>query len=320
MSSMTAAHIAPPRGQLFQHEALLYDGSDHFLEGTSSFIREALEADEPVLVVVDAGKIAMLREHFAADAGRVHFADMADVGANPARIIPAWRTFVDQHGADGRPVRGIGEPVWAGRRATEIAECQLHEALLNLAIHPDIPLWLRCPYQLDALETSVVDQAMHSHPTVFDTGNLRGSTSYGGLQHAHDIFRRPLPEPPVRAPAVHFDGRNLSAIRTVVRRQAHNAGVAHDRADDLALAVTEIATNSIRHGGGQGSLRMWHDDDAFACEIRDDGHLDNVLVGRRAPALDAQSGRGVWLAHQLTDLVQIRSSESGTTTRVSTWR
>ena len=67
--------------------------------------------------VVGAEKIALLRTELGSDAAEVLFTDMAEVGSNPARIIPAWRAFVDEHG--GRPVRGIGEPIWAGRTPAE---------------------------------------------------------------------------------------------------------------------------------------------------------------------------------------------------------
>jgi hypothetical protein len=37
----------------------------------------------------------------------------------------------------------------------------------------------------------------------------------------------------------------------------------------LVLAVDEVATNSLRHGGGRGTLRIWRDADAVVCEVRD---------------------------------------------------
>src|SRR5260370_13627867 len=73
----------------FHHEAFIYAGVDEFVEGTSAFVRSGLELDEPTLVVVSAAKIRLLREKLGADADRVRFADMARVGANPARVIPA---------------------------------------------------------------------------------------------------------------------------------------------------------------------------------------------------------------------------------------
>jgi Histidine kinase-like ATPase domain len=56
--------------------------------------------------------------------------------------------------------------------------------------------------------------------------------------------------------------------------------------------------------------------DAAICEVRDRGYLDQPLAGRESPARDAEGGRGLWLANQFCDLVQIRSSEAGTVVRL----
>ena len=57
--------------------------------------------------MVSAARIARLREELGADAAeRVTFADMAEVGINPARIIPAWREFVDAHAGQRTPAAG----------------------------------------------------------------------------------------------------------------------------------------------------------------------------------------------------------------------
>ena len=126
---------------MFHHEALLYEGPDDFLAGALPFIREGLERGEPVLVAVGAEKIAALRD--ALGPSDAAFVDMAVLGHNPARIIPAWRDFRARH--DG-PIRGIGEPIWAGRGGAELVECQLHEALLNLAFDGADEFRLLCPY------------------------------------------------------------------------------------------------------------------------------------------------------------------------------
>ena len=103
-----------PAPEGFRHEALLYAGEADFVDRTVSFIRDGLASAEPILVVVGPEKIDALRDELGTQAGDVRFADMLDVGSNPARIIPAWQSFVDDHGGSDRPVRGIGEP--SGRR------------------------------------------------------------------------------------------------------------------------------------------------------------------------------------------------------------
>ena len=147
----TLNDVAPRADAAFRHEALFYSGDDGFLAGTVPFLREAIDAEQPALVVVSAARIAMFRAALAGTGDFVFFADMTTVGRNPARIIPAWREFLDLHATDGRPVRGIGEPIWPARTPAELEECQRHEALLNVAFAESSPWWLMCPYDVDAL-------------------------------------------------------------------------------------------------------------------------------------------------------------------------
>jgi anti-sigma regulatory factor (Ser/Thr protein kinase) len=89
-----------------------------------------------------------------------------------------------------------------------------------------------------------------------------------------------------------------------------------ERTDDLLLAVTEMAANSVRHGGGHGVMRAWQENGTLLFELRDRGHVTDPLVGRRRPDVDALHGRGVYLAHQVCDLMQLRSDEDGTVVRL----
>ena len=82
------------------------------------------------------------------------------------------------------------------------------------------------------------------------------------------------------------------------------------------LAVGELAANSVRHGGGRGILRIWRTEAALVCEVRDRGHIDDPLVGRRRPPLAQLGGRGLWIANSVCDLVQVRSNAQGTAVRV----
>ena len=108
----------------------------------------------------------------------------------------------------------------------------------------------------------------------------------------------------------------LPGIRAIVAEHAREAGVSGQRTGDLVLATHEVASNSVRHGGGEGMLRVWHDDGTVICEVRDRGRLDQPLAGRARPALDAESGWGLWLANQLCDLVQMRTLPDGNVVRL----
>jgi anti-sigma regulatory factor (Ser/Thr protein kinase) len=317
----TGAPSRPPRPvEAFRHEALLYGGEVDFLGRTLPFIRDGVAADEPVLVVVSAAKIGLLRSALGGDADRVAFADMAGVGANPARIIPAWRDFVAGHDLTGRRARGLGEPIWAGHSPAELVECQRHESLLNVAFAGVPAWWLLCPYDTGALEPAVIEEARRSHPFLTQDGVRWESADYRGLDVEAAPFQARLPEPIGEPPELAFGAGSLTALRELVSCHAAAAGLGAARTADLVLAVDEVVTNSLRHGGGRGTLRVWRDAGSLVCEVRDQGRIDDPLVGRERPALDRDGGRGLWLVNQLCDLVQLRSFPTGAVVRLHMWR
>src|SRR4029077_1574339 len=110
-----------------------------------------------------AVKLRLLQEELGGEGEGVHFADMSVVGANPALIIPAWRDFVEANRLQGRAMRGIGEPIFAGRRPAELVECQRHEALLNIAFDNGAAWELLCPYDTSVFGPVVINEARRSH-------------------------------------------------------------------------------------------------------------------------------------------------------------
>jgi anti-sigma regulatory factor (Ser/Thr protein kinase) len=287
---------------LFHHEALLYAGEADFLAGAMPFVRAAVDGGEPVLVVLGPRQTVWLRNGLGPDSDAVTFADMLAVGDNPARIIPAWQSFVDAH--PGRPIRGVGEPVWPGRSPSELVECHRHEALLNVAFADTPGFRLLCPYDTEGLDPDVVAVAHDTHPHVGGSPSL----SY---REAEAAFADPLPEPADAAPALRFDADNLPAVRAFVARLATTAGLPERRVADLVLAVSELAGNSVRHGGGRGVARVWAQDGSLVCEVADEGRILDPLAGRRRPDSEQLGGYGLWLANQLCDLVQVRTFAAG---------
>lgn len=299
-----------------RHEALFYEGIAGFLEGVVPFVREGVAAGEPVLVVVAAEKLARLHEALGEDAAHVLFADMAQVGANPARIIPAWHAFLAEHAVDGRPVRGVGEPIDAGRRASELTECHRHEGLLNLAFADRPGFWLLCPYDTAALPEDVVHEAARTHPLVARGTHRHASEAYGGPAAFAAPFDEPLPRPAGAFEALAFDVRMIGELRRFIATHAAAAGLSEERSRDLVLALSEIASNSIRHGGGTGVLRVWTEAEMLIAEVRDRGSITDPLAGRVEPVALQTEGRGLWLANQLCDLVQVRAFADGGVVRV----
>jgi anti-sigma regulatory factor (Ser/Thr protein kinase) len=299
----------------FSHEALFFSGDGSFLAGTVPFLREGLARDEAMLVALPKEHLALLVRELGDDAQRIHFADMAVLGLNPARIIPAWRDFVAEHQAQGRPFRGIGEPIYADRSDDELVECQRHETLLNLAFD-DGPAWrLLCPYDTGALPANVLEEARRSHPALLQDGGMSPSSSYVEPERALNQREDEIPSPPFHAARLAFTSQDLGALRKLVRGCGEAAGLGSRRTSDLALAATEVATNSILHGGGAGTMAVWRDDGAVFCQVRDAGRIEDPLVGRERPAPESLRGRGMWLVNQLCDLVEVRSHGGGSVVR-----
>jgi anti-sigma regulatory factor (Ser/Thr protein kinase) len=256
----------------------------------------------------------------------VEFADVAAVGRNPARVIPLLQGFIDQYHATSTGLRGICETAWADRRPEELVECRRSELLLNEAFGDAVSFWLLCPYDRSALGRLVIDDAYFTHPVIDRAGESHASHQYQSGQVA--LLDKPLPRPPEGAVLIEFSAADLASVRRLATRHALAAGL-EGRAADLALAASELATNSVLHADGEGALRLWQADHALVIEVSDRGHRDDLLVGRRRPARGQPGGRGLWLVNQVSDLVQIRSphrapqsaSTSGTdTTQPGTWR
>ena len=303
----------------FQHEALFYAGLDDFLAGTVPFIAEGLERDEPMLVAVPGPRLEALKAQFRGELDRVSFADMEAIGHNPAHIIPAWHDFLQRNGGGDQPVRGIGEPIWAGRSADELVECQRHESLLNVAFARSGNWRLLCPYDVDGLPEAVIEEATRSHPWVSHSDGTRtGSEQCLDLEAMAAPFDSPLPPPLAAVAALAFGLQTVSEVRDHVADVARGSGLDEARIADLVLAVHEIVSNSVLHGGGHGQVRVWRDGEHIVCEVADDGQIELPLVGRQRPVPDRPGGRGVWMANQLCDLVQIRTFADGNVVRLHT--
>jgi hypothetical protein len=315
----------PGRGRLrpseahdtYRHECLLYAGTDGFLDAVVPFVRDGLARQEAVLVAVAEPRLAAVRSALAGDAERVMFADMADLGHNPALIIPAWRDFIERFGGVGHPVRGVGEPIWASRHREVIIEAQLHEALLNVAVSPDIPLWLLCPYDTVALDEQVIVEATRAHPVLVESNSYCVSHRYGGASHAGRLFCSPRGEPRGAVTPIRFDRADHGHVGDILAFAA-TAGVRIDRAVKLAAAIDQVAA-AADQVSPDVDIRVWSEPAALICEVTDAATEHDPMVGRGVRSHSARD-RAVRLANGLCDLVQVRSGRTGTATRVWCWR
>ena len=306
---------AIPPGNLFCHHALFYEGTDDLTRSVEEFVREGLARNERVLVVLSAPKLDSLRVALGTDAAAVQFADMDEVGGNPARIIPLWCSVVGS-AQRGQRIRGVGEPVSSTRKGSELIECQVHEELLNLAFDAS-PFWLLCPYDASSLDAVVLDEARNSHPYLTsEDGPSALSEQYEGVGAMRLLKREDLVPAPLSANQFSVTSMTVAFARRALRNQAIAFGLERSASDDLAMAAHEVIANSLRYGGGRGDVSMWLDDGFVICEVKDRGIFGEPMAGRIQPDEHGMGGRGLWMANQLCDLVQIRSLPDATVVRL----
>lgn len=312
-----ASSATSPAG--FEHAVLFYRDDETFLAGVLPYVREGIAAGEAVVVAEPAGRRALLRNALGVEAGAVRWLDVTETGANPARLIGACTSHLAEAAASGRTLRGVGESAWPGRQDVEYAECRLHELLLATAFDDGPPWRLLCPYDQVHLPRDVRTGALRSHPFVATPTGRRPSTAFARDGAAAE-FGTPLPPPSDGVLRGTYGADDLRPTRRTVGSFARSCGLSPAQCEALELAAAELATNSVRHGGGSGSLAMWRTDDAAVVEFSDSGQLPGPLLGRTPPAVDRYGGRGLYLVNQLCDLVQVRSGSWGTTVRITTWR
>ena len=297
----------------YRHEAFLYSGRAEFVSGIMSFIREAISVGDPVLVVLNREKLDLLRQELGADAGNVSFADMARVGGNPARIIAVWQAFVAAH-AGARQLWGIGEPVHPRRSPTELAECQLHEALLNVAFDAATPFWLLCPYDLEALADDVIDEARRTHPFVARGRQRQAGGAFRPIDLA-DPFDRPVPPRPADAAAMSFQAAGCAGCGRSSPRRPRTPGSMPNPPPRWRWRSPRSPPTASGTGAGRASFAPGSRTARWSAR-----YPTGVTSRRRWSAGCSRSSMaragGLWVANQLCDLVQIFSSPSGTTVRL----
>lgn len=284
----------------FRHHAFFYGDDAEYAAGVGDFIAEGLANGEPVMVSVPGERHALLRDRLNAGSDRVRFEDMRQFGVNPWRIIPGVRRWVDEQG--GGQVRFVGEPIWAGRSDAALHEATRHESLINLAF-ADSSAAILCPYDA-ALDPRVLSDAEHTHPSILGCDGCESQSGrYSGLELA--LALDGMTDMPSNAVVIPVTD-DLSALRHEVRGVAEEAGASERRTDDLLLAATEAATNTLIHASGRGVATLWADAGHVICDIRSPGEIPDPLAGRRVPDDRMTGGRGIWLVNQVCDLVELR--------------
>lgn len=315
MTAATARTPEPSEPVAFRHDALFYSGAADYRAGLLEFVRDGLDRAEPVLVAVPQPGLGLVRSALRPDeTERVRTADMGSAGRNPGRIIGSVLTaFVREHA--GRPVRIVGEPIWAGRSAAEYPACAEHEALINVAL-AGTDAYVLCPYDVTRLDRSVLVDATRTHPTLVSDGERWDSPGYTDPVAVAAWFDRPLPPPPQEADVLVIGPcTGPAAARRFVHSYAESKGMRPERLADLRTAAQELVVNTLQHAGGSGLLTIWTEGREVVFQVQDGGRIVDPLAGRR-PLEPHEAGHGLHAVHQACDLVRVHRRRDGTIVRV----
>lgn len=310
MSTSSTNHLAT--SPLLEHRAFVYFSREALRNTIVPFIDTGLEQREPVLLLPGETTAGALRDVLGSRIDRVALMHPSAPHRVPAWTMAACARYIHAHAERGVRVRIVGEPAWDGRSNQEITEWVRLEALINVAF-AGLPLRILCLYHARRLHPDTLAQARRTHPELVTAQGIEPSGDYSDpATVTAECDHEPLPAPP---PPLHQHPVTLASlpdIRQLAHREGRRHGLTPDRAEDLTLAINEIANNSIEHGGGSGILTLWIENQWLICEITSPaGHIDDPFPGLLPPRSPTERGHGLWIARQLCELVQIRPRSGG---------
>ena len=299
----------------FVHSALVYRSDDAFMEVALPCLEEGMAAGEPALVAVRPENAESLREALGGEPEGITLLSADEWYETSAGTRDKVAQWIADEAGDGR-VRVLAEQPWAIGNEAQVRDWARHESVTNLAF-AGIEGEFLCAYDERLLTMEIVEHARRTHPTI---AGPDGNDPSRGFEDPHEFCRRldsaverPEGEPMI---VLDFNLADLRRVRRIVTSMAVARGHSGSRADELALAVNEIASNAVVHGSLPATLRIWERAGELICEVSDAGDgIEDAFAGQFTPPSDSIGGRGIWLARMLCDAVEIRN-DAGCTVSV----
>lgn len=305
----------------FRHLAVVHRGVDELVDILAPLLRAAVTGGDLVWAAVDDATREAIERRLGAAASGFVFGEPGQPYSYSAQTTAARRAgrLRDAIGDDraalilsdaaivGGPEPGLSAPdFWS-----------VVDASCNLALS-GLPVTLICLCDSERMSEATVRYHYWNHPELL----VDATTSANPRYRSPAEVLASTPEPP--APALGPPSRKelfansmaLRGLRASARLRGLEAGLDRARIDGLVVAVCELASNSIEHGPGHGTLSWWISPGRVVAQIDDEGHMNSITPGLRRPDTRSVRGRGVWLARQLCDILHLWTSVDGTHARL----
>lgn len=303
------------RAPRFRHALVLRDDPQDVLALLLPMASAARERGGIVALSVSDDAERALRERLG-DAGVTTLTPLTRAARESGQTVAAWRA---------RELRAMAS---AGREIVVLAEHDAdldgpdgsywteYEAALNISLG-GLPVTQVCAYPQLPLHRVVADAALANHPLLLQGAELVANPDHRAP--AEVLTTMPVSAPYVLGPPdvfLRYNTFELSRVRRAVEDAMQDSRLDPERAEDMVLAVNEIATNAVEHGSAQAELFVWASPDELVCELHDEGELGLPLIGLAPPHPSQARGRGTWIARQLCDALHVWRDDSGTHVRL----
>ncbi|AEV87057.1 putative anti-sigma regulatory factor [Actinoplanes sp. SE50] len=323
---MIAHHRDDHAGGTFLHSALI-PGSDEEL--TTTLVRElhrsAHRLDEVLLVVSDRTR-QLLTGPLRPLTDLLTWGDPAAYYQRLGSAYEDFRRHLAERAATGRRVHVIAEPdltdhLDPGAAPVRADAYLAYEAVCNDTYAP-YGCAVTCIWDSRHHPAGILDGARATHRYLLTPHGRQPSPHFRSADD-YLLGRRPLPLPEVPQRVDHdltlATAADLGSLRSALHGWASDLGLATDPAEDLVVAVVEVASNGLRHAGTAVRVRAWHRGSTLIVQCDDSAGLPVPATAgyhRPDPGSAAPGGRGLWLARQLADVVLIDATPAGTSVRL----
>ncbi|MDA8296055.1 MAG: sensor histidine kinase [Actinomycetota bacterium] len=300
---------------ILDHTMFVYREADELVEALTPVLRDALGAGQRVVVNIRDERTAPLSAALGDTASRIEWTDTYAWMPHPARRLRAIEELVEAQRAQGdQGLLFVGECAWPRAPESLVREWERFDVILNESLS-GAPASMLCLYDASVLAPSIIDRARQTHPQHGCGPRIIANP------HCTDTvtaLRRLAPGDlvvPEDAPCL-GQVREARAARAFVAEHLKPTDLQQDQREELIVVTSELVANSLKAAAETVSVAVWERDGAIAVQVDDDGRgISDPFAGYHRPEREATGGRGLWMARQLCDVVEISSRPDRTAVR-----